>query len=212
MPGTLKILKLGVLISGGGRTLQNLVDCISAGTLPARVEIVIGSRASAAGLQRAKRAGIPACVISPDAMPGEAFSDRISATLDRAGVDLVCMCGFVRFWRIPDRFCGRVMNIHPALLPRFGGKGFYGQAVHRAVLDAGETMSGCTVHFVDNQYDHGPIILQRGVDVSPDDTVGTLAERVFEQEKIAYPDAIRLFAEDRLRIERGRVIIAPLTA
>lgn len=207
-----RILKLGVLISGGGRTLQNLLDCISAGTLPATVEIVISSRKSAAGIARAERAGVPVEVIPPHAMGPEEFYDRISKTLDRTGIDLVCMCGYVRFWRIPERYWGRVMNIHPALLPKFGGKGFYGQTVHRAVLEAGNKVSGCTVHFVDNEYDHGPIILQRGVDVLADDSVESLTERVFQQEKIAYPDAIRLYAEDRLRMEQGRVKIDPRPA
>ena len=207
-----RILKLGVLISGGGRTLQNLLDCVSAGTLPATVEIVISSRRSAAGIARAERAGVPVEVIPPTTMGREEFYNRISESLDRAGIDLVCMCGYVRFWRIPDRYSGRVMNIHPALLPKFGGKGFYGQTVHRAVLEAGDKTSGCTVHFVDNEYDHGPIILQRSVDVLSDDSVESLAERVFHQEKIAYPDAIRLYAEDRLCIEQGRVKIDPCPA
>ena len=207
-----RILKLGVLISGGGRTLQNLRDCASAGTLLATVEIVISSRGSAAGIARAERAGIPVEVIPPHALGREEFYDKISKTLDQADIDLVCMCGYVRFWRIPDRYSGRVMNIHPALLPKFGGKGFYGQTVHRAVLQAGDKTSGCTVHFVDNAYDHGPIILQRSVDVTPDDSVESLAERVFHQEKIAYPDGIQLYAEDRLCIEQGRVKIDPCPA
>lgn len=207
-----RVLKLGVLISGGGRTLQNLLDCISGGTLPATVEIVISSRTSAAGIARAERAGIPVEVIPPNTMGREEFYDKISKTLDQADIDLVCMCGYVRFWRIPERYSGRVMNIHPALLPKFGGKGFYGQTVHRAVLEAGDKLSGCTVHFVDNEYDHGPIILQRVVDVLPCDSVESLAERVFQQEKIAYPDAIRLYAEDRLRIEQGHVKIGPRPA
>ncbi len=202
-------LKLGVLISGGGRTLQNLLDGVSAGTLPATVEIVISSRTSAAGIARAERAGVPVEVIPPKSMGPEQFYDRISEILDQAEIDLVCMCGYVRFWRIPDRYSGRVMNIHPALLPKYGGKGFYGQTVHRAVLEAGDKTSGCTVHFVDNEYDHGPIILQRSVDVTPDDSVESLADRVFQQEMIAYPDAIRLYAADRLRIEQGRVKIDP---
>ncbi len=206
------VLKLGVLISGGGRTLQNLLDCILAGTLPATVEIVISSRRSAAGIARAERAGVPVEVIPPTSMGREQFYDRISKTLDQAGIDLVCMCGYMRFWRIPDRYSGRVMNIHPALLPKFGGRGFYGQTVHRAVLEAGDKVSGCTVHFVDNEYDHGPIILQRAVEVLPDDSVESLAERVFQQEKIAYPDAIRLYAEDRLRVDQGRVKIVPRPA
>jgi folate-dependent phosphoribosylglycinamide formyltransferase PurN len=127
------------------------------------------------------------------------------ARLDERKVDLVCMAGFLSYWIIPDRYLGRVMNIHPALLPAFGGEGMYGHHVHEAVLARGCKVSGCTVHFVNNTYDDGPIVLQRAVPVRAEDTPDRLAARVFEQECIAYPEAIRLFAEGRLRIE-GRIV------
>jgi folate-dependent phosphoribosylglycinamide formyltransferase PurN len=125
--------------------------------------------------------------------------------LDERKVDLVCMAGFLSYWIIPERYLGRVMNIHPALLPAFGGEGMYGHHVHEAVLARGCKVSGCTVHFVNNRYDDGPIVLQRAVPVRAEDAPDDLAARVFEQECIAYPEAIRLFAEGRLRIE-GRIV------
>ncbi len=117
------------------------------------------------------------------------------------------MAGFLQFYRVPDRLKGKVMNIHPALLPSFGGKGYYGDRVHRAVLEYGCKVSGCTVHFADNEYDNGPIIVQKTVPVREDDDHDTLGDRVFEKELEAYPEAINLFAEGRLRIEGRRVRI-----
>jgi folate-dependent phosphoribosylglycinamide formyltransferase PurN len=137
-------------------------------------------------------------------MGDEEFHERISNTVESA--DLVCLAGFLFLWRIPEPFIGRVINIHPALLPEFGGKGMYGHHVHEAVLTAGRKESGCTVHFCDNQYDHGPIILQRRVPVLPGDTPDILAARVFEQECIAYPQAVQLIAEGRVRLEDGVVM------
>jgi formyltetrahydrofolate-dependent phosphoribosylglycinamide formyltransferase len=137
----------------------------------------------------------------------EEFSQRIFEACRRARAELVCLAGFLQLLPIPDDFGNRVLNIHPALIPAFCGKGFYGHRVHEAVLAYGAKVSGCTVHFADNQYDHGPIVLQRVVPVLDDDTADTLAARVFEQECEAYPEAIRLFAEGRLRIEGRRVRI-----
>jgi folate-dependent phosphoribosylglycinamide formyltransferase PurN len=114
------------------------------------------------------------------------------------------MAGFLQLLRIPDDFAGRVLNIHPALLPAFGGQGMYGRRVHKAVLAAGVKESGCTVHVADNEYDHGPIVLQRTVEVRPDDTPEALADRVFAAECEAYPEAIRLFAEGKLRLDGRR--------
>jgi len=202
-------LRLAVLISGSGRTLQNFIDLIRAGRLPARIVHVISSRDEVLGLQRARDAGIATTVITRKGKTLEAFSDRITAVLDESQAQLVCMAGFLSLYVIPDKYQGRVMNIHPALLPAFGGKGMYGDKVHQAVLDAGCKISGCTVHFADNQYDHGPIIVQRTVPVLEDDDVHSLADRVFQQELIAYPQAIELFAEGRLRIDGRKVRILP---
>ena len=172
--------------------------------------MVISSSSKAFGLERARRHNIPTAVLRRrDFAHDDAFSAAVTAELDRYPVDLVILGGFLKFWKIPRKYEGRVMNIHPALIPMFCGKNFYGHSVHEAVLASGVKVSGCTVHFADNVYDHGPIIIQRTVPVLDDDTPETLAKRVFEQECIAYPEAIRLFAAGRLKIEGRRVRILP---
>ncbi len=200
-------LRLGILLSGGGRTLENLVSCIGAGALPAEIAVVVSSHPEAFGIERARRHQLP-CAIVDYRGAGARFSSRIAAELDSARVDLVVMAGFIRRWEIPERYSGRVMNIHPALLPAFGGTGFYGDRVHRAVLASSARFSGCTAHYVDAEYDHGPIILQRVVPVLPDDTEKALAERVFAEECIAYPEAIRCHGEGRLEVRGGRVLLS----
>ena len=192
-------VRLGVLISGGGTTLQNFVDKIRAGTLNAEIAAVVSSRPNVKGLERARLAGIDRYVVSQkDHAEVDSFSQAITEILDRYKVDLVALAGFLSFYKIPQNYLGRVMNVHPALLPRHGGEGFYGVRVHKAVLESGVTESGCTVHFADNVYDHGPIIIQRRVPVFKDDTVQTLRKRVFEEECVAYPQAINMFAEGKL--------------
>ena len=200
--------RLAVMLSGGGRTLQNLIDCIARGELDAEIVLVISSLSQVKGVDRAEAAGLPVAVVRKKDHPDvEEFSRLIAETLDQYRPDLVCQAGWTCYWRIPDRWLGKVMNIHPALLPKHGGKGFYGHHVHEAVLAAGETTSGCTVHFADNEYDAGPIILQRTVPVLPGDTPDALAERVFEKECIAYPAAIRLFLKGHLKLEGDRVLL-----
>ncbi|HOW19745.1 MAG TPA: phosphoribosylglycinamide formyltransferase [Phycisphaerae bacterium] len=195
------MLQLGVLISGSGRTLQNFIELIARGELDARIAVVISSLAKVKGVERARAAGLPVEIIRVKDHPDVAeFSGRIVEALERHEVELACQAGWTAYWRIPDRWLGRVMNIHPALLPKYGGKGFYGHHVHEAVLAAGEKESGCTVHFANNEYDAGPIILQRKVPVLPGDTADSLADRVFEQELLAYPEAIRLFAAGKARM------------
>jgi phosphoribosylglycinamide formyltransferase-1 len=199
-------IRLAVLLSGGGTTLQNLIDRIGDGRLAARIVCVVSSRADAFGLERAGRAGLPAHAVERKACPSrEEFGARILGHCREAGAELVCMAGFLQLLPIPADFLGRVMNIHPALLPAFGGKGYHGLRVHEAALEAGVKVSGCTVHFADNEYDHGPIILQRVVAVEDDDTPESLQGRVFEQECEAYPEAITLFAQGRLRVKGRRV-------
>lgn len=183
----------------------NLNDRIAAGTLDAELVVVIASR-ECKGLQRARTAGLPAHLVPyRELRDVEDYSRRIAALLDEANVELVVLAGLLSFWQVPDRYAGRVMNIHPALLPSFGGPGMYGHHVHEAVLARGCKVSGCTVHFVTNEYDAGPIIAQRCVPVLEDDDADRLAARVFLQECEAYPQAIQLFAEGRLRIEGQRV-------
>lgn len=201
-------IRLVVLISGGGTTLQNFIDRIDGGRLQAEIARVISSNPKAAGIERAHRAGIPVEVIRREDFESvTTFSDAVFGRCREAVADLVVLGGFLKLLRIPPDFAGRVMNIHPALLPSFGGKGMYGHRVHEAVLEAGARISGCTVHFVDDQFDHGPIILQRTVPVLDADTPDRLAARVFEEECEAYPEAIRLFGLGRLRIEGHRVRI-----
>ena len=202
-------IRLAVFLSGSGTTLQNLLDRTADGRLRAEVVLVASSRADAFGLQRARQAGVPTALVERKQCGSrEEFSRRLFDLCRQAQADLVCLAGFLQLVQIPDDFQGRVLNIHPALIPAFCGQGYYGRRVHEAVLEYGAKVSGCTVHFADNVYDHGPIVLQRVVPVRDDDTPDALAARVFEQECEAYPEAIRLFAEGRLRLEGRRVRIA----
>lgn len=173
--------RLGVLLSGGGRTLQNFIDRIADGRLVATIACVVSDREGAYGLVRAESAGIPTAILR-----GLPTFDFVRAH----AVDLVCLAGYLRLLPIPPDFAGRVLNVHPALLPRFGGQGCYGDRVHSAVLASGDRESGCTIHHCDATYDTGPIVLQRRVPVHPDDTAATLAARVFAAECDAYPAAI----------------------
>jgi formyltetrahydrofolate-dependent phosphoribosylglycinamide formyltransferase len=203
-----KPVRLGVLISGGGTTLMNLLDCIRQGGLNAEVAVVISSLSTAAGVDKAQAAGLNVKIIRKKDYPGiDEFSKMIERQLVEADVELVVQGGWLCLWKIPPRFENMVMNIHPALLPSFGGQGMWGHHVHEAVLLAGCKVSGCTVHFCTNDYDKGPIIVQRCCPVKEADTPETLAARVFEQECIAYPEAIRLFAEGKLSVQDGSVKI-----
>jgi phosphoribosylglycinamide formyltransferase-1 len=188
-------LRIAVLISGGGTTLRNLIEKIQAGTLAAEIRFVISSNPNAAGLRFAEAAKIPTLVVEKNkSLSAEAFSEAIFSPCREANVEYVVMGGFLKHVLIPPDFQNRVLNIHPALLPAFGGKGMYGLRVHEAVLAAGAKQSGCTVHFVDNEYDHGPILLQRQVDVLKGDTPESLQARVFAAECDAYPAALNLLA------------------
>jgi formyltetrahydrofolate-dependent phosphoribosylglycinamide formyltransferase len=201
-------ITLGVLVSGSGSSLQNLIDQIHAGKLNARIGVVIGSKPDLLGVKRAADAKLAHAVVDHRQFPEcAAFSNEVFNIIDDAGVDLVCLAGWLCLIEIPWRYENRIMNIHPALLPSFGGKGMYGKRVHQAVIEHGCKVSGCTVHFVNEEYDGGPIILQRACAVSEGDTPDTLAQRVFEEEKIAYPQAIGLFAQGRLSLAGRRVHI-----
>ena len=200
-------MKIAVLISGSGRTLKNFIDLVAEGSLAVEIALVISSSAKAGGLEFANEAGIPTAVMSRrDYDTHEAYGEAIFSRCRQAGVDLVAMAGFLKFAPVPEDFMGRVVNIHPSLLPAFGGQGMYGHAVHQAVLDYGAKITGVTVHFVDNQYDHGPVIWQQPVPVFDDDTADSLAARVFEVEKDAYPHVLKLIADGRLAVEGRRVV------
>jgi phosphoribosylglycinamide formyltransferase 1 len=197
---------IAVLVSGGGTTLQNLIDRIADGTLRARIVQVVSSRPGARGVDRARAAGLPVEIVERRAFPSiEASSERTFDLCRSAGAKLVCLGGYLQLLRIPEDFRQKVINIHPALLPSFGGKGMYGHHVHEAVLQYGAKVSGCTVHFVDDQYDHGPIIAQRAVEVRDDDTADTLAARVFRAECETYPEVIRSLVEGKVVVEGRRV-------
>jgi phosphoribosylglycinamide formyltransferase 1 len=203
-------IRLAVLISGGGTTLTNLVVKIRSGELSGDIPLVIASRPDCGGIQRAMEADLRCEVVQRKSFASvDNFSTRIFSLCRETRVDLIIFGGFLALVKIPSDYVGRVMNIHPALIPAFCGKGFHGHHVHEAVLARGAKVSGCTVHFVDDEYDHGPIILQRVVPVLDDDTPDSLAARVFASECEAYPDAIRLFGEGRLEIESGRVRVLP---
>lgn len=203
-------LRVAVLLSGGGTSLENLCQRIDEGAVPARVVVVISSRSDAGGLARAANRGIPAVAVPRKIHPDvRAFNDAIHAELARHDVDLVACLGFLSPFELRGRYEGRAINVHPALIPAFCGPGFYGHRVHEAVLAAGVKLTGATVHFVDEEYDHGPIILQEAVPVLDDDTADALAARVQAVERRLVPEAVRLFAADRLRIEGGRVRVLP---
>jgi formyltetrahydrofolate-dependent phosphoribosylglycinamide formyltransferase len=203
-----KTIQLGVLISGGGTTLMNILEQIKQGRLNAEVTIVISSRSTVTGVEKAKNAGLKVKIIRKKDFPDiDEFSRKIEQELVAANTDLVIQGGWLCLWKIPARYENRVMNIHPALLPSFGGQGMWGHYVHEAVLDAGCKISGCTVHFCTNEYDKGPIIVQRACEVKDTDTPDTLAARVFEQECIAYPQAIRLFAEGKIQVQDGKIAV-----
>ena len=202
-------LRIAVLLSGSGTSLENLCERIDDGSLPAEVVVVIASKPQSGGLERARRRGIPAVAVPRRQHPDVAdFNDALHAELARHDVDLVALLGFLSVFETRG-YAGRVINVHPALIPAFCGKGYYGHHVHEAVLEAGVKVTGATVHFADDEYDHGPIILQEAIAVRDDDTPDSLAERVQAVERRLVPEAIRLFAEGRLAVDGGRVRIKP---
>lgn len=179
-------LRLGALASGGGTNLQAIIDACKRGDLNAEVCVVISNNSGACALQRARSEGIPALHLSSVTHPNpKELDEAICSTLEARGVNLVLLAGYMRLLGSATlaRYHNRVLNSHPALLPKFGGKGMYGSNVHRAVLDAGETVTGVTIHYVDEQYDHGETLARCQVPVLPDDTLETLEERVKERER-----------------------------
>lgn len=191
-------LRIGVLVSGSGTNLQAIIDACQSGYLPAKVVVVISNRKDAYALERAKMHNIEALFVDRKLFPDDtSYSAKLAEEFEVRQVDLVCLAGFLLKLapNFIQQFKNRILNIHPALLPKFGGEGMYGHNVHEAVLKSGEKVSGCTVHFVDEEYDHGEILLQRTVPVLKDDTPETLAKRILEQEHKLYPDAIKLFIE-----------------
>jgi phosphoribosylglycinamide formyltransferase-1 len=204
----MKPLQLGVFASGKGSNFSAILKAIDGGALRADVRVVISNNADAGALETARSRGIPAeAVRSQDFGSRARFVERLIGVLNRHGVDFIALAGYMK--RIPPEvvaaFPGRICNIHPALLPSFGGKGMYGHHVHEAVLEHGCKVTGVTVHLVDEKYDCGPIVMQQCVPVLDDDTPDTLAARLLETEHALYPKALALFAEGRVRIEGRRV-------
>jgi phosphoribosylglycinamide formyltransferase-1 len=202
---------VGVLASGNGTNLQEILDASRAPkSIGAKVAVVISNEPQAFALERARKMGVDAVVVNHrDFDTREHFEEKLIEELDSREVDLVCLAGFMRILTplFVRHYQGRMMNIHPALLPLFGGKGFYGDKVHRAALESGMKFSGCTVHFVTEETDGGPIILQAVVPILDDDTAETLAGRIHKKEHEIYPEAVKLFAEGRLEVTGKRVRI-----
>jgi phosphoribosylglycinamide formyltransferase-1 len=197
-------LRVAVLLSGKGTSLENLLEHIESGDVPAEVVVVISSKANAYGLERAQKHGIPAVLVARKDHPGlDAFNDALHAALEPHAVDLVVLLGFLSLFQLRGRYEGRALNVHPALIPAFSGTGFYGRRVYDAVLAAGVKLTGATVHFIDDEYDHGPILLQESVPVEAGDSPDTLAARVTAVERRLLPRAIRLIAEGRVEIKDG---------
>lgn len=203
-------LRIGVLLSGNGTSLENLFDHIASGDVPGEVVVVISSKADAYGLERARLHGVTAIAVPRREYADEdAFNDALHAALEPHDVDLIALLGFLSLFQLRGRYDGRVINVHPALIPAFSGRGFYGKRVYEAVLAAGVKITGATVHFTDDEYDHGPILMQQAVPVLEDDTVETLAERVTAAERRLVPEAIRLIALGRVEVKDGRCRILP---
>ena len=203
-------LRIAVLLSGNGTSLENLFDHIASGDVPGEVVVVISSKADAYGLERARLHGVPAIAVPRrEYADVDAFNDALHAALEPHDVDLIALLGFLSLFELRGRYDGRVINVHPALIPAFSGRGFYGQRVHDAVLAAGVKITGATVHFTDDEYDHGPILLQEAVPVLEDDTPESLAERVTAAERRLVPEAIRLIALGRVEVKDGRCRILP---
>ncbi|QDV68233.1 Phosphoribosylglycinamide formyltransferase [Rosistilla carotiformis] len=203
-------LPIAVFISGGGTTLRNLIAWQQRGQLDVDFRLVISSAANAKGLEFAAGESIPQQVIVKSKFADDqAYSEAMFQPCRDAGVKLVVMAGFLKHVLIPADFENRVVNIHPSLIPSFCGAGMYGTRVHQAVLDFGAKLSGCTVHFVDNDFDHGPIIAQHACEVRGDDTAASLAARVFERECDALPRVVQAIAEGRVSVTGRRVHTQP---
>jgi phosphoribosylglycinamide formyltransferase-1 len=202
-------LRIGVLASGGGTNLQALIDSCERGEIDGDIAVVISNVPKAGALERAQRHGIDTFCVASDGVSREDHEADIVECLEQHQVDLVCLAGYLRVLTpvMIDKFPGRIINTHPALLPSFGGKGMHGLNVHRAVLQYGCKVSGCTIHVVTLDVDGGPIVMQKSVPVLEDDTPETLQERVLKEEHKLYPRAVQLFAQGRIRLDGRRARI-----
>jgi len=211
----MKPIHIAVMVSGQGRgsNMQAIIDACASGKINGEVALVLGVKDDAPAIERARSQDIPTLAISPKAYETtEAYDAAVFDALAAANIDLICLAGYMRVLgqNIVDHWRDRIMNVHPALVPSFCGKGMYGHHVHEAVIARGVKFTGVTVHLVDEEYDAGPIILQRVVPVDEDDTADTIAARVLIEEHRTYTDAIALFAQGRLRAVGRKVKILPL--
>ncbi len=197
---------IAFLLSGSGSTLANLLDEIEAGRVPARVVVVVSDRPGVGGLEIAKARGIATAIVDRKVVRGDAFSNQLEQTLRPHAPELVVSGGFLSIYKVPPDLQGRIINVHPSLLPAFGGKGCWGHHVHRAVLKRGCRLTGCTVHYTTDEVDGGPIIEQASVRVLPDDTVESLAARVQALERDLYPKVIAKILGGHIRLHQGRVL------
>lgn len=207
--GAREKLRVAVLLSGSGTSLENLFDHIDRGAVDAEVTVVVSSKEKAFGLERARRRGIPAVAIPRKRYPdlGD-FNDALHAELANYEIDLVALLGFLSLFELRGKFDNRVINTHPALIPAFCGKGFFGHHVHEAVIESGVKISGATVHIASDEYDKGPILLQESVPVLEGDSADTLAARVQAMERRLVPRAIQLFAQGRVVVKGPHALIS----
>ena len=201
-------MRLAVFASGGGSNFQSIVDAAESGALKAQVVLCVSDSPTAGALERAKRHEIPELILDPAEFSDEdVYASLLQTKLTEFEIDFIALAGYMKMIpaQIVREFSGRMVNIHPALLPAFGGPGMYGNRVHQAVLKAGAAESGATVHLVDEEYDSGPIVLQESIPVRPEDTPELLAARVLKVEHRIYPRALALFAGNRIQID-GRIV------
>lgn len=206
--------RIAVMVSGAGRgsNMQAIIDACKSGKVAGEVAVVIGVKSDAPAMERAANQGIKIAAISPKSFENvRDYDDEVLKTLKDNKIDLICLAGYMRVLgqNVVDAYRNAIMNVHPALIPSFCGKGMYGHHVHEAVIARGVKFSGATVHLVDEEYDTGPIVLQSIVPVEQDDTPDTLAARVLEKEHETYAEAVSLFAQGRLRVENRKVRILP---
>ncbi len=203
-------LRIAVFASGRGTDLQSIIDAIEAGKLDARIVMVLSNKKDAMALERARKHGIPAVYLSSkDFDKRDEFVSTMLGELERHGANFIALAGYLR--KVPpeviQKYRNRIVNIHPALLPSFGGRGMYGMRVHEAVIEYGCKVTGVTIHIVDEHYDHGPVVAQRCVEVRDDDTPETLAARVLEVEHQLYPEVLQWFAEGKVEVIGRKVLI-----
>lgn len=203
-------VKIGVLISGSGTNLQTLIDNITSGDIYGEISVVISNKKDAYGLTRAKNNGIDAIYIDrKNSLDDIEFNKKIIEELKKRDVQLVVLAGYLRILssEFISQFRNRIINIHPSLIPSFCGKGYYGEKVHKAVLDYGAKITGATVHFVDEEADTGPIIFQKSVEISEGDNVETLKNKVLEVEHLLLSEAVRLYCKDKIIVSGRKVIV-----